>query len=124
MKRNMFFIFLSMLALVFYSLKQTDVHITFISNYGNDILYIPIICWLSEKTMRLTYPAFEITYLHVLANVLIACIAFEWIIPAYNLNYTADILDAGCYITGGAAYTLFFIPKKTNAGLGDYQPVP
>ncbi|MFI5204578.1 MAG: hypothetical protein ACHQF2_08800 [Flavobacteriales bacterium] len=113
MKRDTIFILLCLLALVFYIMKQMHMHVFLISNYGNDVLYIPLVCWLSEKMMQGVYaPSFTLGYFHVIANVVFAAIAFECVIPFVNKSYTADILDVFCYMVGGIGYAVCLLPGK------------
>ena len=85
---------------------------TFVNNYVNDFLIIPIVLTVSlfilqwsRSDKNYQIPLGVIFYICVLYSVL-----FEVIFPKYYTRYTADMLDVILYFIGG--FVFFVLQKK------------
>jgi hypothetical protein len=104
-RQHILIMLLFALALTFYVLKQLKLDVFFISSYGNDLLFIPLLMIVSEKLMRWIYSKeFNISGLHISVAIIYTSFVFEWILPHNGYNYTSDIMDIICYATGGIIY--------------------
>lgn len=86
---------------------------SFINNYVNDFLIIPIVLTTclyilrgSKNNKYYQIPLGVIVYICVLYSVL-----FEFVLPKYYIRYTVDVLDVVLYFAGGF---VFFVLQKND----------
>lgn len=93
---------------------------SFINNYLNDLLAIPLTCWIILIVIRkFRQSNFILTPLMIVMITLYFSIYFEWYLPQHHHRYTSDYLDILCYSTGGIIYFLlqkhlFFYENKNT----------
>lgn len=102
---HIIYLLLTVCALTLYVLRQIEISIPFLSNYGNDILFVPLLLFYAETLMYYFHKPFKISAVHILFTIMYTSLMFEWIFPALSNEYTSDYLDILCYISGGIIYT-------------------
>lgn len=110
-----YFIVSIVIGSLIYTAQKLSVKLpSFINNYVNDFLIIPIVLTMclfvlqwsrSDKSYEISLGV--ILYICVLYSVL-----FEFILPKYYVRYTADVLDVVLYFTGGF---VFLVLQKKNS---------
>lgn len=98
---------------------------SFINNYLNDLLAIPLTCWIILIVIRkFKQSNFILTPLMIVMITLYFSVYFEWYLPQDNERYTGDYLDILCYSSGGIIYFLlqkhlFFTKTKIHCTTKD-----
>ncbi|PQJ23032.1 hypothetical protein BSU00_01840 [Tenacibaculum sp. SG-28] len=108
-----YFYFSSCLGCLVYVLKRVSISLpTWVQNYCNDFLIIPIVLYLCLQTLRwsrgntnYSLPLWSIVYI-----VLFFSFLFEYFLPKFKERYTADAIDILLYITGGLIF--YLLQKK------------
>lgn len=105
-----------LLCLIFvanYILQYFEISSNFSRNYLDDLLAMPIILYMAQVLMCLIYrrPKFILDELMLLYGFLIVSLSFEWILPKYFPNLTADFWDVICYAVGTL---VFFMLNRTS----------
>ncbi|WP_396637838.1 hypothetical protein [Maribacter sp. R77961] len=93
--------------LVYVSQKFGIVLPVLITNYGNDVLCMPIVLKICQYAVRQlkSDPSLQIPIALVITLTLGYAVYFEWYLPLYNPRYTADGIDVVLYAIGA----LFFM---------------
>ena len=78
------------------------------NNYLNDLLCMPIVLGIAQRTVRFLKSDSNLTLpvaLQVVVTIMFA-LYFEGYLPQFNLRYTADVMDVLCYFLGMAFFEL------------------
>lgn len=78
----------------------------FLNNHLNDLLCMPIVLEIAQRTVRFLRSDSKLTLpvtLQVVVTLMFA-LYFEWYLPQFNLRYTADVMDVLCYFLGMAFF--------------------
>ncbi|MEK6492912.1 hypothetical protein [Myroides odoratimimus] len=91
-----------------YTAQRLEVALpSFINNYVNDILSIPLTMAVILIILRLWKGStYQLSPLMIASVVLYYAFYFEYYLPQHTSRYTADLYDIGCYITGGILFYL------------------
>jgi hypothetical protein len=92
------------------SLKFTGVTVpVWMSSYLADFLCLPVMFGLFTWFMRVIVKreAFKLSVVMIVFGVCYVSFAFEWLAPRWSSHFTADALDAVCYLFGGILFLLF-----------------
>jgi uncharacterized membrane protein AbrB (regulator of aidB expression) len=78
----------------------------FFQCYFTDLLAIPLVLGATNFILKkyTSNPQHRLSVVKVLAACIYFSVLFEWILPAYSTQYTADTLDVVCYFIGGGMY--------------------
>lgn len=81
---------------------------TFINNYLNDFLFVPIVLSLIQFLVRKikNNKQFKIPTSAIIMIVIYYSLYFEYFMPKLNQRYTADLFDVLMYILGGLFFYL------------------
>jgi len=99
--------------LVLLMAKKTGVYFPLISDYAADFICIPLT--LLGVELFLTFIPeinFRINRSAIMVAVIYFSLVFEWIMPRFSHDYTADVWDVVCYLAGGVIFA-----KIKNYGL-------
>ena len=99
-----------------YVLQKMNIPLpVFFNNYLNDLLVIPITCWLVLIIIRKwKSPNFKVKGSYILSISLYFSVYFEYYLPKYENRYTGDWIDVICYFTGG--FIFYLLQKKLPKG--------
>ncbi|ALU25123.1 hypothetical protein HMPREF9714_03165 [Myroides odoratimimus CCUG 12901] len=91
-----------------YTAQRLEVELpSFINNYVNDILSIPLTMAVILVILRLWKGStYQLSPLMITSVVLYYTFYFEYYLPQHTSRYTADLYDIGCYILGGILFYL------------------
>jgi len=105
------------LSIVLYAIVQLSRHYEFylpefLNNYLTDFLCMPIVLTLCLFGIRVIHKKehLELNGFMIISMTLFYAVLFEFILPKYSTNYTADPLDVMMYFFG----TLFFWVIRTK----------
>jgi len=105
-KRSYLWVF-CFLGITIYLLQYFEVGLpNFLNNHLNDLLCMPIVLGIAQRTVRFLKSDSNLTLpvaLQVVVTLLFA-LYFEWYLPQFNLRYTADVVDVLCYFLGMAFF--------------------
>lgn len=81
---------------------------SFIYNYLNDLLVIPIVAFICLNAVWFLKRDYSIrlSFMSLLSLVMLYAIYFEVYLPSYHERYTADFWDVFCYTIGGLVFYL------------------
>lgn len=102
--------------------KLWTVPINMIDSFLDPLLFIPIVLHLTLMERRFLFgkgPLYILPRLHILLIVGVVSFVCELLFPLWSDSFTADPLDAVCYILGGLAFGIFFngpIYENDSAG--------
>lgn len=101
--------FLSFLGiyLVLFIFKKSEVHLGLISNYGADLLAMPIVLSIGLWAVRISKPErreYVLSPFLIVFTIVLYSVLFEWVFPSISDRATADPLDAMAYVLGGAFF--------------------
>ena len=104
---NYWFISFCLLWLIVFTGRNLGMTIPYFNNYVTDLLAVPVIANLGlafqrgfvEKSGSWCFKPGHLIFITAYTS-----LVFEFILPKYSDNYTADLMDVVMYITGG----LFF----------------
>lgn len=102
-----YFIFSITIGTSVYVLQKLSIALpSFVQNYLNDFLIIPIVLYLC--LLFLQWSKNDKNYQISLSIILYLCglysLIFEWILPSFHNRYTADYIDAILYFTSGLLF--------------------
>lgn len=92
------------------SLKFSGIQVpVWMSSYLADLLCMPVMFVLFTGFMRhvLKRADFKMSIWMILFSVGYVTLVFEWLAPMCSNRYTADAMDAVCYLIGGVFYKSF-----------------
>lgn len=90
-----------------YVLRKYGIIIPIINNHLTDLYSVPMFCYTINLLMDAIFKTKRVTALKdILFSTFYLTIIFEVICPKISNIYTADILDALCYLIGGILYYL------------------
>jgi len=118
MKGRVFLVLVGVYALLFL-LKKYETHFFFISSYLSDALALPIVLCGMEYLMRWIYRSdFETRWIHMMLVGMVFSIWFEFLLPQWDIRFTADNWDIAAYFFGGVIWMMLFPPSlKTQTKL-------
>ena len=111
--RKVLYFIMCIAAFTIYTLQHLQVSLPFIvSNYGNDLLYLPLVLGAIEFLIRRlkSDSTFKVSLGFIIFLAISYSIYFEYYLPKVNARYTADWVDVILYCVGGIGY--FFIGNK------------
>ena len=84
---------------------------SFIFNYLNDLLVIPIVAFICLNALWYLKKDFSIrlSIISLISLTLLYSVYFEIYLPNHHERYTADVWDVVCYITGAL---MFYVLQK------------
>lgn len=96
--------------LILFLFKKTGIYLPIVSDYLADLIALPFTLITSDTFMRrILKKKWEISLIPMLVAVVYFSLVFEVWMPKVSSNYTADIIDVFCYLTGGI---IFLLMKK------------
>ena len=113
MFRKMLYFTMVFIALTIYTMQRLNLSLpTIVTNYGNDLLYLPLVLGAIEFLIRRLKrdSSFKLSLGFVIFLACAYSIYFEYYLPKANARYTADWIDVFLYLVGGIGY--FFIGNK------------
>ena len=113
MFRKMLYFTMVFIALTIYTMQRLNLSLpTIVNNYGNDLLYLPLVLGAIEFLIRRLKrdSSFKLSLGFVIFLACAYSIYFEYYLPKANARYTADWIDVFLYLVGGIGY--FFIGNK------------
>lgn len=106
-----FYVFLFVFIINRYIIRPSE--ILFIDGYLNDLLCLPILLQLVQVCMKLIVNEnYELSLFQNFVAIIYCSVLFEIFLPKYSINYTSDINDVFCYLSGGLLWKF-----KLNANL-------
>lgn len=115
MFRRLIYSVLFFIALTIYIMQRYHLPLpTFINNYVNDFLYLPLVLGAIEFLIRRLKKdsSFKLPIVFVIFLACYYSFYFEYYLPQFNSRYTADWIDVILYFSGAFAY--FFCGKFEN----------
>jgi len=110
MKKIMYpLIFLGIIGISVYIMQKLGFKLPlFINNHLNDLLIVPI----NLLAVQLLWGVFNGTIVWLRLSIVVTCvlfysIVFEYMLPQFNIRYTADWWDLLCYLLGGLLFWLY-----------------
>lgn len=90
-----------------------------INNYATDLLCMPIILTLCLAGVRWIkkMPHFHLSLFMIFGMTVYYIFFFEFFLPQYSPNYTADWIDGACYAVGALFYTLIWNKKSKSPSI-------
>jgi len=81
----------------------------FLTGYLDDLVLLPVILPLITVLLRLLAdsPKLELDVGMVITAFILFSVVFEFVLPHFNKQYTADYFDVLCYGIGGWIYITF-----------------
>lgn len=106
---NRYFLTLLLFGLLIYVSQKTGVVLpSFIRNYFNDLLILPIVLWIVLAFIReIKGKEFSVSWVVAIALATYYSLFFEWYLPQFHSRYTADVYDVFCYFFGAFTFLLF-----------------
>ena len=103
------FIFLGIIGISVYGMQKCGIRLpVFVNNHLNDLLIVPINLFAVQLFWGvLTGTTVFLRFSIVASCVLFYSIFFEFILPQFNIRYTADWWDVLCYLFGGLLFWLY-----------------
>lgn len=96
--------------------KIYGIYIPIVHGYLDDLLCMPIVLSIAMQVVQMLHPLgslYTFSRSHIFIVVFYFSLLFEVVLPLYSINYTADILDIGCYIIGAIVfYRIHVEPRK------------
>ena len=115
MFRKVLYFTMFFIALTIYIVQRLQFPLpTLVKNYGNDLLYLPLVLGAIEYIIRRLKKdsSFKLPIGFVIFLACSYSFYFEYYLPKINPRYTADWIDEILYFVGGIAY--FFIASKNK----------
>jgi hypothetical protein len=109
-KHWIIFLIFCFIFLLYKVFEQTDYQISFLSNYLEDIIAIPIILkssLLIINNIHSKFHSFQISRIDIVIFVLVFSMYFEFYLPKVDSRFTADLMDVVCYTLGGIIFARF-----------------
>jgi len=104
---NPWFLIVGVAYLILLVLKKTGVYIAVLSDYGADLLALPvalsITLWVIRRS-KAERKDFRYPWTYILVAVLVFAVLFEWIFPSMTDRFTADWIDIIAYGLGGVFF--------------------
>lgn len=102
-----FYAILLLLAVILYAIKHTGGYVPVWVNVLNDIIALPLLLFLMEKSMRFLYGRqFTLSPLWIFGTWAFISVLFELVFPAISARSTADAWDVVWYAVGAGGYLL------------------
>jgi len=101
------------LAALLFSFNQvlifTGVDYWFLTGYLDDLVVLPVVLPIITVLLRFVSnsPKLELDIGMVVTAFLLFSVVFEFVLPHFNKQYTADYYDVLCYGIGGVIYLVF-----------------
>lgn len=101
-----YFIMLLVASTIYVLQKQHIVLPTFINNYANDLLCMPLVLGAITFAIRRLKKnsLFALSLVFILVMTSFYALYFEYYLPQINSRYTADWIDVLLYFSGGIAF--------------------
>lgn len=103
------FLLSASLYLLLFVLKKLEYRVPGLSEYGADVLAMPVVLTLSLVGIRASKASrrnWRFTWLHILFGILYFAFLFEWLFPRIDDRTTADPWDVLAYAVGGLLFGL------------------
>ncbi|SHK83175.1 hypothetical protein SAMN05444266_101293 [Chitinophaga jiangningensis] len=96
--------------------RQKGIILPFINGQLTDFVAVPAIAHLTLTITRqyiIRQPAYRYPLVYLLFIALYTTLLLEVIMPGFSRRYTADLLDAAAYLSGGLFY--YFVHQRLHS---------
>ncbi|MCP1994831.1 hypothetical protein [Flavobacterium sp. HSC-61S13] len=109
---NRYFLGLLVLGACIYFLQRFEVELpTFIQNYVNDLLVMPLVLWIVLAVLvQIKGAEAQLSWMTAWSLFVYYSVFFEYYLPTVNIRYTSDLYDVFCYFIGTMVF--MFLYKK------------
>ncbi len=93
--------------LLLFVLKKSDIHLGLVSDYGADLLAMPIILSIGLWVIRVSRAerrGYQLSPALIIFTVVLYSVLFEVVFPSLSDRATADPLDAVAYVLGAGFF--------------------
>lgn len=90
--------------------KIQDIYIPFIHAYLDDLIAIPVVLGITLQVFRWIHPlknTFVFSKTQIAVGFIYFSFLFEFALPKWSINYTADLWDVLCYGIGAMIFYNF-----------------
>lgn len=97
--------------------KILDIHVPIVDSYLDPLLFLPILLQLILLEQRYVFAKgshYVLSWFQIVGVVLLVCIVCESLFPLWSPSFTADYIDAICYLIGGVVFGVFFNSARSN----------